>query len=136
MFNKTQSLHRLLPGHELHYKLSNYHAVLGGRVLLDSYLTILIHNPKKLLYQHAGSSSRSENHWRILEIVSARNLPKTTIVKFNCFHHFSLMASVYLHNNFPVLCTTTFTKILVILWDLIFLAGSTALLKAAILIIV
>lgn len=93
------------------------------------------HNPTRLLHQHVGRGNRHKNTPNHPVPAPAQNQQKTAEPGTG---HFSICAGVagvpiYLHP--ALLCTSSYTKLLIIVWDLLLIQGSVVLFKATLILL-
>ena len=133
--SEEESFCRLLPGDELRDQLSSHHAIYWRINLLDSLLSPVGNPSCELLYQYARSCCWPEADWSLSEAEKAPLVLEAWVSVDQPFYLLPVVARLPIHHCASFLRIASSTKILVILWDLLFLEGTSVLLKAIIILI-
>lgn len=131
LFCSSKPLHWILPGNELYPQFYYDNAILIIIMFLASCKSHWINNSAGVLYKYVRSCSWYKNFRSNFQNYSSKNRFKAHQItnRFICIC--SLMACVFIYYNFAFLCNHLFIQLLTIVWDLILIEGSTALLKTA-----
>ncbi len=133
--SEEEPICRVLPGDELCDQFLSHHALQRRVNLLDRLRSTRGNPSRQLLHQHAGSCSRPQADRGLPEAEAASAVRKAGIPLGQSFYLLPGVAGVSIHHCASFLRTAFSTKILVILWDLLFLEGTSVLLKAVIVLI-
>lgn len=133
--SEKKSLCWILPGDEFRYQFSCHYEIYWRINLLDNMLSPVRNSSRQLLYQYAWSCSRSEVDWSFSKIEKAPLVLEALVTFYQPFYLLFVVASMFIHHCASFLRILLATKILVILWDLLFLEGTSVLLKAIIVLI-